>query len=131
PFLSVGSGVIGFLGDGYLSEQRISSGEGFWMLRVWRSLARTHPGDTTFYLLLAAVLVGGLALRAGFRRDRDPATVLGDAGRLLLVFLVLLSPDFPWYFLPVVPFLALTGGPAAWMLTAASFLLYDVVPDDP
>jgi hypothetical protein len=98
PFLSVGRGVIGFLGSGYLSEQRVDSGDGFWALRVWRSLFGVLPGDAIAYIALAGVLLGCLALRAGFRRERSVASAVADAGLILLTFLVLLSPDFPWYF---------------------------------
>jgi hypothetical protein len=131
PFLSVGRGVIGFLGSGYLSEQRVDSGDGFWALRVWRSLFGPLAGDAIAYIALAGVLLGCLALRAGFRRERTVPLAVSDASLILLVFLVLLSPDFPWYFLPAVPFLALVGGAAGWALTVGGFLLYDLVPGDP
>lgn len=131
PFLSVGRGVIGFLGSGYLGEQRLDSGEGFWALRAWRSLFGTLPGDTIAYLALALLLVALLAIRAGFRQNRNVRSSIRDAASVLLVFLVLLSPDYPWYFLPVVPFLALTGGATGWALTVGGFLLYDVIPGDP
>ena len=57
--------------------------------------------------------------------------MLADINRLLLVFLFLLSPDYPWYCLVAVPFLALVGGAPGWVLTIGGFMLYDVVTGDP
>ena len=131
PYLSVGTGVLGYLGSGYLAEERIDTGGGFWPLAVWRALFGGFPGDVSVYLALAGLAVAALALRAGFRRARTPASTLADINRLLLVFLVLLSPDYPWYFLIAVPFLALRGGAPGWVLTVGGFMLYDVVTGDP
>ena len=88
-------------------------------------------GDASVYLALALLALAALALRAGFRRVRTPASTLADINRLLLVFLFLLSPDYPWYFLCAVPFLALLGGAPGWVLTVGGFMLYDVVTGDP
>lgn len=131
PYLSVGTGVLGFLGSGYLSEERVNTGGGFWPLVVWRALFGPSPGDAGVYLALSSLILAALALRAGFRQDRTPAATLADINRLLLVFLVLLSPDYPWYFLVAVPFLALIGGASGWALTVGGFMLYDVVTGDP
>ena len=49
---------------------------------------------------------------------------------LLIAFLVLISPNYPWYFLVLVPFLALSPSTTAWVLTSAGVLFYDVVPND-
>jgi hypothetical protein len=49
---------------------------------------------------------------------------------MLIAFLVLVSPNYPWYFLVLVPFLALSPSATAWVLTSASVLFYDVVPND-
>jgi hypothetical protein len=51
-------------------------------------------------------------------------------GWLLIAFLVLISPNYPWYFLVLVPFLALSPSATAWVLTSASVLFYDAVPND-
>jgi hypothetical protein len=49
---------------------------------------------------------------------------------LLIAFLVLSSPHYPWYFLVLVPFLALSPTATAWVLTTGSVLLYYAF-DDP
>lgn len=131
PYLAVGTGVLGFLAGGYLAEERIDTGGGFWLLTVWRALFGAASGDVGVYLALAGLALIALALRAGFRGDRAPAVALADINRLLLVFLVLLSPDYPWYFLLAAPFLALVGGAPGWALTVGGFMLYDVATGDP
>ena len=49
---------------------------------------------------------------------------------MLVAFLILISPHYPWYFLVLAPFLALAPSAAAWALTSTSVLFYDVVPND-
>jgi hypothetical protein len=132
PYLSVGTGVLGFLTTGYAAEEKIDSGEGFWVLLGWRALFGVRSGDVAVYGALALAALGTLALRTAFRRQRTPATVLSDVNALVLVFLFLLSPNFPWYFLIAVPFLALVGGAPAWVVTIAALMLgNDINPDDP
>jgi hypothetical protein len=131
PFLSVGRGVLGFLGSGYLTEQRIDTGGQFWLLRVWRDAVGALPGDTLAYLGGSALILVALSLRASLGPRRDGAQVISDLTGIVLCFLFLLSPDYPWYFLLALPFVALTGSPAAWALTIGGFLLYDIRADDP
>ena len=42
PYLSVGSGVFGFLTNGYLTEEGILSGDDLWLLSVWRLVFGAH-----------------------------------------------------------------------------------------
>jgi alpha-1,6-mannosyltransferase len=129
PYLSVGTGVIGFL-PGYLQEEGISSGSGFYLLAMVRQITGPIAYANIAYLAAAALVLCGLAFGAALRADRTDAGVLRDVRWLLIVFLVLISPHYPWYFLPVVPFLALSPSIAAWVLSVAGVLLYNVVPDD-
>ena len=130
PYLSVGAGVLGFLTTGYTAEERIQSGEGFWALTAWRAVFGARAGDVAGYLALALAVLLGLSLRAAFRRERTPATILRDTNVIILVFLFLLSSNFPWYSLIAVPFLALVGGAPGWTLTVGGFMLNDVINDD-
>ena len=93
--------------------------------RIAVSCVQKTPGGTSLLVLAT------LALQAGVRRERTPASMLSDINQLLLVFLFLLSPDYPWYCLMAVPFLALLGGAPGWVLTVGGFMLYDVVTGDP
>ena len=55
---------------------------------------------------------------------QTPQTTLADIAVLLMAALFILSPNYPWYVLAVVPFIALGGGAPAWAMTLAAILLY-------
>jgi len=125
PYLSVGSGVFGYLTTGYLREERFETGGDIWLLALWRQIAGVLPGDAYIYFVLAALLLAAMGLRASLRTEREPATIVGDVSRIILTFLFLLSPNYPWYFLIATPFVALTGGAPVWTLTIGAILLQD------
>ena len=130
PYLSAGTGVLGFL-PGYASEEKLDSGSAFWALEMLRWIVGAPVWAVPLYVAAALAILAALALRASFRRDRPLAATIGDINALLLAFSFLLSPNYPWYFLMVVPFIALTGSLPGWVLTIGGFALYDVVPEDP
>jgi alpha-1,6-mannosyltransferase len=123
PYLSVGWGVLGFLPHGYLNEEGLVSGSGFWLLSLWRLAFGLSRYDVPCYVALAAALLLYLALRAAFRPTRTAATILADASVLFLVVLLLLSPEYPWYYLIIVPFVALLGSAPAWAASIGALLL--------
>jgi hypothetical protein len=129
PYLSVGWGVFGFVA-GYVREEGIASGTG--LKPLWLLQQATGPLPHAAPVYLAAVLAGlaALALAIGFRADRTPQASLRAANWMLVAFLVLISPNYPWYFLVLVPFLALAPTASGWVLTSASVVFYDVVPGD-
>ena len=131
PYLSVGRGVFGFLSTGYVQEEGLSSGWGFTILRLFRQTFGEWPHDTAIYLGLTLVTLAALALRAGFRRARTPERSLRDINVMVLTLLFLFSPEFPWYFLIAVPYLALVGSWPGWVLTVGGFMLYKVVDTVP
>jgi len=123
PYLSVGWGVLGFLTQGYLREEGISAGNDLWPLALWRRVFGEHHGDVVVYVAVAALvlLFAGLAVaRSG---DRPIASRLAYINRLLLLSLLLLSPNYPWYFLVVTPFVALCGSSPNWFVSIAALLL--------
>jgi alpha-1,6-mannosyltransferase len=128
PYLSVGSGVFGYL-RGYLREEGLTTGSGYKLLFLIEGVTGARPWVTTIYIVVCALLLTGLALAAGFRRDRSEAATVRAVSWLLIAFLILSSPHYPWYFLALVPFLALHGTATAWVLTVASVLFYDAVPE--
>jgi hypothetical protein len=130
PYLSVGAGVLGFL-PGYVGEERLDTGSGFWLLEVARAAFGAPGLPASAYLAGSFAVLAALALRAGFRRERPLATTVADVNALLLVFLLLLSPDYPWYCLALVPFAALTGSWPTWAMTVGAFVLYDPALFDP
>jgi hypothetical protein len=42
---------------------------------------------------------------------------------LLLVVLLLVSPNRPWHFLPILPFVALCGNAPTWVVSIGALLL--------
>lgn len=125
PFLSVGWGVLGFLTSGYLNEESYIRGEQIWPLAMWRRIAGPLAFDYPVYLGLAALVVGALAVRSLSRNVQRPDVLLGDIKWLLMAFLLLLSVNYPWYFLALVPFVVLSGGAAVWATTVGAVLLHD------
>jgi len=123
PYLSVGSGVFGYLTKGYLTEEGINAGYELWLLALWRLVFGEHHGDVTVYMVLATLILLCSALAVAFRSDRSIETSLGSINVLLLLTLLLLSPNYPWYFLLVTPFVALCGSPPTWVVSIAALML--------
>jgi alpha-1,6-mannosyltransferase len=132
PYLSVGSGVLGFLTRGYLTEERFNTGEVFWPLAAIQWVFGDHNWDhLQVYLVISGIVLAALAVRVAFRAERSALTMLADVSRLLMAFLFLLSPNYPWYFLALTPFVALVGGAPVWALTVGAVILQDEVDWDP
>ncbi len=129
PYLSAGWGVLGFLPQ-YVVEEELSSGGGLRYLGLLQQLTGPIPGGTTIYVLVAGGILAALALRIGFRSDRSARESVRCLGVLLVAFMVLLTPHYPWYYLALAPLLALGGWVTPWVLTTGGFLLYDVIPGD-
>jgi hypothetical protein len=123
PYLSVGSGVLGFLTKGYLTEEGISAGNDLWPLALWRLAFDEHHGDVAVYIATAALILLLKAFSVARSPDRGIASRLGDINMLLLLTLLLLSPNYPWYFLIITPFVALCGSPATWAVSILALLL--------
>jgi len=130
PYLSVGWGVLGFLTKGYLVEEGVSTGGGLWLLDLWRLAFGTHRGDVLAYVAFAASLMMALTVWIWTRPNRNEASDLAGINSLLLASLILLSPNYPWYFLVLVPFLALFGNAPTWAATIGAILLTDEVETD-
>ena len=130
PYLSVGWGVFGFLTQGYLTEEGIMSGDNFWALSVWRLVFGAHRGDVAAYAVLAVLILLFMTLSAARRPNRTIASSLGDTNMLLLVVLLLLSPNRPWYFLAITPFVALCGNAPTWAVSIGALLLTNEIYGD-
>jgi hypothetical protein len=124
PYLSVGSGVLGYLG-GYVDEEGLASGQGFATLWLLETYVGPVPGAVHVYVAAAAVIMIGLAVAVAFRKDRSEETAVMCLSWLLAVFLVLASPHFPWYFVPLAAVLVLHPSAIGWVLTLGAPLLYD------
>ena len=64
-----------------------------------------------------------LVLAVWRRPNRSAAFVLDGINMLLLALLLLLSPNHEWYFLLVMPFVALCGNAPTWAATVGAILL--------
>jgi alpha-1,6-mannosyltransferase len=123
PYLSVGWGVLGFLTKGYLTEEGISAGNDLWLLSLWRLVFGEHQGDVVAYVVLAALVLMFKGLSVARSSDRTIGSRLADINMLLLITLLLLSPNYPWYFLAVTPFTALCGSAPTWVVSIGALLL--------
>jgi alpha-1,6-mannosyltransferase len=127
PYLSVGWGVFGFFTKGYLTEEGIFSGNDLWVLSVWRLVFGAHQGDVVAYGAVAALILLFVTLSAARRPNRTIASSLADTNMLLLIVLLLLSPNRPWYFLAIMPFVALCGNAPTWAVSIGALLLTNEV----
>ncbi|KRR28510.1 DUF2029 domain-containing protein [Bradyrhizobium retamae] len=123
PYLSVGSEVLGFLTKGYLTEQGISGGNDLWLLSLWRLVFGYHEGDVAAYVALAALALWFTGLSVARSSHHSIASSLADINMLLLLTLLLLSPNYPWHFLIIMPFVALCGSAPSWAVSIGALLL--------
>ncbi len=130
PFIRAGTGVAGFLPN-YAHEQGLDSGQGLYPLALLQHLGLFRPAMTIGYALLAVVVLLGLALWSRRNGSDDRRTVLGGTALLLVAFLLLLSPAFPWYFLAALPMTPLLGAWSPFVLATGGFLLYGFNADAP
>ena len=122
-YLTVGWGVLGFLTKGYLTEEGISAGNDLWLLSLWRLVFGEHQGDVIAYVVLAALVLMYKGLSVARSSDGAIASTLAEINMLLLLTLLLLSPNYPWYFLIITPFTALCGSAPTWVVSIGAFLL--------
>jgi hypothetical protein len=129
PYIGAGEGVFGFLLNGYLQEEGFRGGDGFWLIHAVRTAFGDVPGLLPLYVALAAATLGFLALRSAFAPEVSPERSAHDVAILIMAGLFFLSPNYPWYYLAVVPFIPIGGGAPAWALTIGALLLNLLYPD--
>jgi hypothetical protein len=129
PYLGVGSGVFGYL-PGYLDEEGFADGRRYYLLaQAERFTGPLDAGPVTadrWYPLLAALIVGCVAVWC-LRDPRDDARAMLDrSGLLLVVVFLLASPSYPWYLLAPLALIPLLSGwiavPAIAITCAAPFV---------
>ena len=131
PFaLSAGAGVVGFL-PGYAREQGLDTGGGVLALALLEAAGLVRPWMAAGYGLLAAAALLLVSLWTRRRGNPSLRAALGGTALLATLFLFLLTPTFPWYFLVVAPFPALLGLWSPFVLTTGGFLLYSFNADAP
>jgi hypothetical protein len=127
PYLSVGTGVFGFL-SGYADEEGLRSGEGIFLWSLLRAGLHVPEYAVHYFAPLAMTL---LLAAVAWLQFSARALALGPwtaALGLASLFTVLVSPHDPWYFTWLVPFLCFRLTAAHVWLTGACVLMY-VLPN--
>lgn len=137
PYLSVGSGVFGFL-SGYNKEEGIDSGARFFLLdQVRRLPGLTHLSNIAYFAFCALIL-GGIALWAwryaateDSRRVATNSAVLRAAAWLAFAMMLLFSPHYPWYIAWLIPLMALAPSLPLFAYICGFFYLFTTALADP
>ncbi len=121
PYLGVGltRTLVFLFGDA--PERGIEGGKDFFLLTAVRRLPLGFHVPTAAFVIFAVLIGAALSVWIIARRNEHyiaNALIIGS------VFVILVSPHFPWYFAWLVPFLCLIPDPAVIYLTLASFLMY-------
>jgi alpha-1,6-mannosyltransferase len=123
PYFGAGTAVLG-LTDGYLAEEGLASGEGILLVALVQNWLGPVPGLVLAYAVVAVAIMIALGLYYRFDPKRTPRQTIDAIIVLLTVGLLLISPNYAWYFLALVPFIALGAGAPAWALTLGALLHY-------
>lgn len=123
PFISAGSQIMGFL-PGYAGQEGFdAAGAGFYLLGLLRYVPTLEHLSTRGYEIGAIIVLAALSAGFAFRRDRDgPPYALAAVSAA--VFMLLLSPHYPWYFSWLIVFACFVRSFALLWLTNACLLLY-------
>jgi hypothetical protein len=71
-----------------------------------------------------------MALAVARSADRSATSRIAEINTLLLMTLLLLSPNYPWYFLVITPFVALCGSAPTWVVSIGALLLSEQIDWD-
>ena len=123
PFVSAGSRILGFL-PGYASQEGLNAqGEGFYLLDLLHRVPGLAAPDAKVYVLAAIAILAALSAVFTFRRHRAPSPY-EMAATLAALFMVFVSPHYPWYFAWLIIFACFVRSFALLWLTNACLLLY-------
>lgn len=130
PYTDVGTDVLGFL-PRYVGEEGIGSGGGFIVLQALAQVFGPLPRWTTLaYLTLGAIVLSALSFACIKEPRTDPATTAMRAQVLVFAFLLVLSANYSWYFLVLVPLGCLAPWMPARALTLLGVVLHAAGPVD-
>ncbi len=123
PFVTAGSRVLGFL-PGYAGQEGLAAdGAGFYLLSVLRLLLPSAALSARAYIVGSGAILAALGTAVFFRRRGARPSIIA-AGVLATVFMVLVSPHYPWYFAWLIVFACFFRSFALIWLTIACMLLY-------
>ncbi len=127
PYLSVGSGVLGFL-SAYGDEEGYRSGQGFWLMAGLSHLVALPEGAGRIYLICAAILLGALAVGIARARElRGPAATVAlcrDTAILVTCTTAAANPHYAWYYAWLALPAVVAPIPAVLWLSATPVLFY-------
>jgi alpha-1,6-mannosyltransferase len=128
-YSSAGARILGFL-SGYGSEEAGDDGGGLWLLASLGRLGALPPAARTIYVILALAALAALAAWAAFRprplsgTAQDAVRVCADAGVLMAVLMLAISPHYAWYYVWLALPAAVAPYRAVVWLSAAPAVLY-------
>jgi hypothetical protein len=120
--IGAGWAVLGYL-PGYIAEEGFQTGDRFFLIDLLRRTTGISLSATVYMAAAAlglAVLAGGVVLRGPFTGVGRVRAALVLAATATLV----ISPSYPWYFLWLLPCLAVVPSVPLLVLTAAGFVQY-------
>ncbi|AXC09473.1 hypothetical protein ACPOL_0086 [Acidisarcina polymorpha] len=119
-YMSVGLGVFGYL-SGYAQEEGIDSGTRYFLLAFANRTLHTSIQPLA-YMLFCAAIMGAICVWALLRGSSSSAFVL-SALVIATMLNVFYSPHYPWYFLWLLPYIAINPWrPAFYLVTASTYL---------
>jgi len=119
-YSSVGNAVFGYL-PGYAREEGIESGNRFFLLTLADHGLHTAASPTV-YVASCVVIMAAICIWA-LRRGSQPCAFIFSALLIATMLNVFYSPHYPWYFLWLVPYLAIVPWrPAFYLATVATYL---------
>jgi alpha-1,6-mannosyltransferase len=122
PYLSVGTGVIGFL-PLYLKEEGVANGSRFYLAQLVRNVLNIQAFSATSCVVAAALVLAIVTCFALVRSSEAPRGWLVGAAAIAAAALIVFSPHYPWYFTWVLPVLcALPYTPMIYLVTASPLL---------
>jgi alpha-1,6-mannosyltransferase len=120
-YSSVGSAIFGYL-PGYAQEEGLESGDRYFLLSLANRTSHI-TASPLIYIGVAATCMIGLSIWA-LRRGSKPYAFIFSALVIATMLNIFYSPHYPWYFLWLLPYVAIIPWRPAFYLIAASTYLF-------
>ena len=119
-YSSVGGAVFGFL-PAFAQEEGLQTGDRYFLLTLANRLFHTAVPPAA-YIALCGLLMAAICLWA-FLRAQSPGAFNFAALVIATALNLFYSPHYPWYFLWLLPFLAIVPWrPAFYLVTVSTYL---------
>ena len=126
-YIGAGWHVAGYL-PGYAQEEGLSTGSGFFLLRLAETAVTLPAGAERVYIALALLILAALAIRFALGPRHTDATRIAGIGHAAAVLatatMVLISPHYPWYLGWLALFACVAPHRSVIYLSATGTLLY-------